>query len=85
MGNKGEQLHAPALTGDKPAIFAAVRAGADGPLELYNLKNDLGETNNVADKNPEIVARFTEYLKTARTEDKNWPIRPSEDTASAQK
>src|SRR6202044_2715895 len=34
-------------TGD----WKAVRYGSDGPVQLYNLKNDLGEKTNVADKN----------------------------------
>ena len=55
--------------------WKALRFGVDGPLELYNLKTDLGETANLADKNPEVIARISEYLKTARTEDANWPVK----------
>jgi arylsulfatase A len=36
--------------------------------ELYNLKNDLGEENNVAEQNPEIVDELSEIMKNARTE-----------------
>lgn len=46
-----------------------------GPLELYNLKDDLGEKNDVAEKHPEVVAKIEDYLKTARTESKYWPVR----------
>ena len=45
------------------------------PLELYNLKDDLGEANNIATKNPEIVAKIEAYLKTARTESEQWPVK----------
>jgi arylsulfatase A-like enzyme len=31
--------------------------------ELYNLKTDPGETQNVADKNPDVIARFEKLLK----------------------
>jgi uncharacterized sulfatase len=40
-----------------------VRTKADGKWELYNLKADPGETENVAAKNPDVVARFEKLLK----------------------
>jgi arylsulfatase A len=55
--------------------WKGVRLAKDQPLELYNLATDLAETTNVASKRPEIVARIEEYLKTARTESPNWPIK----------
>src|SRR5207302_11116851 len=58
--------------------WKAVKLGLDNPLELYNLKTDEGETQNVADKHPDIVARIGEYLKTARTEAKDWPVKPAQ-------
>lgn len=48
----------------------------DAPLELYDLENDLGETRNVAAQNPQIVAQIDRYLKSARTDSPDWPIRP---------
>jgi len=56
--------------------WKAVRPQAGRPLELYNLKTDVGEEHNVADKNPEVVAKMEDYLKTARTESDLWPIKP---------
>lgn len=35
-------------------------------LALFNLADDIGETTDVADKNPEIVARLTKYVEQAR-------------------
>jgi arylsulfatase A-like enzyme len=53
--------------------WKAVRKSPDSPLELYDLKNDLGEQNDVAVKHPEVVKKIEDYLKTARTESELWP------------
>ena len=36
--------------------------------ELYDLSKDIGEENNVAAKNPEVVEELMELMKSARTE-----------------
>jgi hypothetical protein len=43
--------------------WTITRAQGDKPWELYNLKTDPAETQNVADKNPNVVARFEKLLK----------------------
>jgi arylsulfatase A-like enzyme len=48
--------------------WKAVRPKLDAPLELYNLRRDVGETTNVAAENPKVMERIETYLKTARTE-----------------
>jgi arylsulfatase A-like enzyme len=55
--------------------WKAVRFGIDGPLELYNLKTDLGEKQNIAEKNPDVAVKIENYLKTSRTESKRWPAK----------
>ncbi len=52
---------------------AVIKAG--GKLELYNLKTDLGESRDVSDGHPDVVARIEDYLNTARTESEHWPTR----------
>jgi len=54
--------------------WKAVRFGAGGKLELYNLKEDIGEKHNVAERHPGIVAKIEDYLKTARTESQFWSL-----------
>lgn len=44
-------------------------------MELYDLANDIGETEDVASQHPDVVARIEAYLKTARTESKEFPTR----------
>jgi arylsulfatase A-like enzyme len=57
--------------------WKAVRHGIDQPLELYNLKSDIGETKNVAAANPEIISKIKAYLATARTDSPDFPIVPA--------
>ena len=64
-----------ARTGD----WKAVKPATDKPTELYNLKTDPGESENVAGEHPDIVAKIEEYLKTARTESKHWPIKAAKE------
>jgi hypothetical protein len=55
--------------------WKAVRPAKDVPLELYDLSRDRAETRDVAAANPQVIARIEAYLKTARTESPNWPIK----------
>ena len=61
------------LIGDFKAVRLNLHKKPDAPLELYNLKNDIAEQNNIASKHPDIVAKMQTIFKTARTES---PIRP---------
>ncbi len=51
-----------------------VAADPDGPIELYDLRTDLGETTNVADENPEIVAQMVALMKAAHKPSETWPF-----------
>lgn len=53
--------------------WKAVRLNPDRPTELYNLEQDLGEEQNVADEHRELVARFERLFVTARSESPYWP------------
>jgi arylsulfatase A len=55
--------------------WKAVRLKKDAPLELYDLPNDPIEAHNVAEGNPEVVAKIEKYLATARTDSTQWPIK----------
>ena len=47
----------------------------DLPLELYDLEVDPGETREVAADHPQVLALIEEYLRTARSDSPDWPIR----------
>ena len=65
--------------------WKAVRPQAGEPLELYNLKTDIGEKRNVAGEHADIVAKMEQYLKTARTESDRWPIKKPAEKKAAEK
>lgn len=65
--------------------WKAVRPQPGEALELYNLQTDLAERQNVADQNPEVVAKLEAWLKTARTDSEHWPIKPSSQKAAGQR
>ena len=49
-------------------------SGPGGPIELYDLKTDIGETHDVAAEHPEVVARIEAYLKSAQVDSADFPI-----------
>ena len=55
--------------------WKAVRLGTKLPIELYDMKTDIAEAHDVSAQHPDVVKRFEEYLKTARTDSEIWPIR----------
>ena len=55
--------------------FKAVRRAPSRPIELYNLKSDIGEDNDIASRHPEIVARAEELFDKSRTDVDIWPLK----------
>ncbi|MBN2270017.1 MAG: arylsulfatase [Sedimentisphaerales bacterium] len=51
-----------------------VRTRPGATIELYNLADDIGEKNDIGKENPEILAKMTEMLTTARTESEVFPL-----------
>jgi uncharacterized sulfatase len=61
--------------------WKAVRQGTKKPVELYDLKTDLGESTDVAAGHPDVVKRAQVLFETARTDSPDFPIdeRPRKD------
>ncbi len=56
--------------------WKAVRHSKYGPIELYNLKQDIGEQNDLAIQRPEVVKQIEAHLKTSRVDSTQFPLWP---------
>lgn len=61
--------------GDWKGIRLDVSRNLDGPLELYNLAEDLGERKNLANQHPDVVARLAALMVEAHTDSTLFPLR----------
>ncbi len=52
-------------------------------IELYNLRKDPSESNDVADKFPEIVAEIRELMKSEHVPSKKFPLGPADKLAES--
>jgi arylsulfatase len=50
------------------------RTSVDSPIELYDLAADIGETRDVADLHPDVVARIAAIMQSGRTESELFPL-----------
>ncbi len=55
--------------------WKAVRNDIDKPVELYNLKDDISEKNNVAAEHPDLVEDALKCFIEAHVESSNWPMK----------
>src|SRR5208283_3800572 len=60
--------------GDWKGVRQGLHKGST-KIELYDLKDDVGEQRNVAAQNPEIVKRIEKIMAAARTPSKLFPIK----------
>jgi arylsulfatase A-like enzyme len=56
------------------AIRNNMEEDPDGPIELYNLEDDIGEENNVAEANPETTQQLTRLLEEAHSRSERFPM-----------
>lgn len=54
--------------------WKGVQRGLDKPMELYDLRVDIGEENNLAAARPELAKELEAILDASRTAMKEWPL-----------
>ena len=54
--------------------WKGVRLAKGAKIELYDLKKDLGEENDIAGQHPDVVSKMERLMETARTESKEFPV-----------
>jgi len=54
--------------------WKGVRPKWHGPLELYDLQQDLGESNNLASQQPEVVERIAQFMEEAHITSTHWKV-----------
>ena len=65
---------------DQAALYQGrwkgIRLGSiNNPLALYDLQNDIAEEHDIASEHPEITEKIDTFLKSARSESKDWPVK----------
>ncbi|HUE81280.1 MAG TPA: arylsulfatase [Pyrinomonadaceae bacterium] len=55
--------------------WKAVRRGANGPVELYDLHTDIGETRDLAGKNLKLISQMIEIMNREHVESEHWPVK----------
>ena len=53
--------------GNWKAVRLNVRKKPDGPIELYDLSRDIGETKNLSDKHPDLIKEMARLMTDSRT------------------
>ena len=70
------ELHeGPSLQAVRFGDWKAVKNGLSAKTELYDLKSDAAEKNNLAAANPALIEKAETLFKTARTDHPDWPLR----------
>ena len=59
--------------------WKGVRLSPRQPIELYDLKTDVGERDNIAAKHKDIVAEIDRLMAVSRTESSDFPITVSQE------
>jgi arylsulfatase A-like enzyme len=64
--------------GNWKGVRLNVSTTTNAPLELYDLKTDPQEKNNIASQHPDVVKQIEAFMKEAYVPNKDWPLMVSE-------
>jgi arylsulfatase A len=64
--------------GNWKGIKLNISTETNPPIELYDLKSDPREKNNIASKHPEIVKQIEQMMKESYVPNKDWPLMVNE-------
>lgn len=53
-----------------------------GPIELFNLRTDIGEQNNIVGKHPDLAARMEKIMDESRIDSEHWPVKAPQKAAN---
>jgi len=54
--------------------WKGILLGREGAIQLYDLSRDVGETNDLADQHPDVVARIEEIMGSEVTPSPRYPV-----------
>ncbi len=60
--------------GNWKAVRTGLQTSSEGTMELYNLADDIGEKNNVASSNPEVVESMKKIMLKAHVKSDAFPL-----------
>jgi arylsulfatase len=60
--------------GDWKGVRLGVKRKRNAPVQLFNLKDDIGESHDVAADHPDVVGRIERVMRRGRTESPIWPL-----------
>ena len=72
-----ERTAASCERGARKGRWKIVQNDMSKPLEVFDLRNDLGETTDLAAQNLQVVEEFETWFKANRTEPRTQPARSS--------
>lgn len=64
--------------GNWKGVRMGLKKNPDAAIQVYNLKDDPSEANDLAAKNPEMAAKLLEQMKAAHTPSKDFPLYAAE-------
>ncbi|WP_442510943.1 arylsulfatase [Novipirellula sp. SH528] len=74
FGHCRNRYHQAVRWKDWKGIRSDIRLGVAGPIQLYDLRHDLGEEHDVATDHPEVVQHIEQIMNTAVTPSEKYPI-----------